>query len=192
MASDNGWCIIRCSGRHTLGLAESLAKDGYEVWTPVETRKVRIPRANVRREVKLPIMPSYVFARAHHLVDLLQLAEMPVKPRRGAGMREPAHSDFSVLHAFGRIPIVADRHLVELRKIEAKRTPIKRAAYSFPRDSAARVNDGAFGGLIGVVVRSTPAKTVLRFEGGFPVEIATSLLSLDAIQDDQMAARKAA
>lgn len=191
MASDD-WCILRCSGRHTLGLAESLAKDGYEVWTPVETRKVRIPRANVRREVRLPIMPSYVFARLHHLVDLLQLADLPVKPRRGAGLREPAHVDFSVLHAFGRIPIVADHHLTALRGLEAKLTPIKRAAYSFPRNAEARVDGGAFGGLVGVVVRSSPTKTVLRFDGGFPVEIPTSLLRRDALQDDQEAARKAA
>jgi|SRR5689334_11957452 len=189
---EDSWCILRTAGRSTMKLAETLAKDGYEVWTPIETRMVRQPRANARREVRLPIMPTYVFARASHLVDLLQLAAMPVKPRRGAGLKEAAHSSFTVLHAFGRIPLVAERHLSELRRLEAKRTPIKRAAYSFPRNASAKVKDGAFGGLVGVVVRSTPKSTVLRFGGGFPVEIPTSLLSEDAIRIDQSATLKAA
>lgn len=175
------WCVLRTAGRHTLRLASTLAKDGYDVWTPVETRVMRVPRANVKREVTLPIMPSYVFARVAHLVDLLQLAAMKVKPRRGAGCIDPAHADFSVLHAFGRIPLVADAHLAELRKLEARRTPIKRADYSFPLAASARVKGGAFGGMIGVVIRSTPAATVLRFNGSFPVELPTSLLERDAV-----------
>jgi transcription antitermination factor NusG len=172
------WCILRCSGRHTMGLAESLAKDGFDVWTPIETVTIRAGRSRKRVEQRRPIMPSYVFARAGNLVDLLQLAAMPLKPRRGAGLREAAHASFSVLHAFGRIPLVADRHLVELRRLEAKRTPIKRAAYSFPRNAQTRVNGGAFGGLVGVVVRSTPTKTVLALEGSFTVEIPTTMLEV--------------
>lgn len=185
--AENGWCILRTSPRHTLGLAESLGHDGFDIWTPVETRMIRVPRVNARREVKLPIMPSYVFAKALHLIDLLELAAMPVKPRRGRGLRDPAHADFSVMHAFGHIPLVADRHLTELRRLEAKRTPIKRAAYSFPRNARARVDGGAFGGLVGVVVRSSPKSTVLRFDGGFPVELPTMLLEVPA-QVDRMAA----
>lgn len=191
-SNEQGWCILRTCSRHTLTLAESLAKDGFEVWTPIETKTIRVPRANAKRTVLLPIMPSYIFARVHHLIDLLQLADMPVKPRRGAGLRDAAHAGFSVLHAFDRIPIVADRHLNELRRLEAKRTPIKKAPYSFPRNASARVEKGIFGGMVGVVVRSTPAATILRFEKGFPVEIPTSLLSLDVIRIEQSAALKAA
>lgn len=172
------WIILRTSGRHTMSLAESLAKDGYSVWTPIETKRIRVPRANARREVRLPIMPSYVFARVSHLIDLLQLAAMPVKPRRGAGLRESAHAGFSVMHLKDRIPTIADRHLAELRKIEAKRTPIKRAPYAFPRNASVRVDGGIFGGMTGVVMRSTPKATTLRFEGGFPVEIPTTMLEL--------------
>jgi hypothetical protein len=179
------WCILRTSGRSTLGLAASLAKDGFEVWTPVETGTKRVPRSNLRRAVVLPIMPSYVFARAGHLVELLELAAMPVKPRRGAGLMDPAHSGFSVLHAFGRIPLVADQHLDSLRRLEAKRTPTKRAAYSFPRNAATRVKDGNFGGLLGVVVRSTEKKTVILLKGwSVPVEIPTILLEIDQLSED--------
>lgn len=179
------WCILRCSGRHTMGLAESLAKDGFDVWTPIETVTIRAGRSRKRVEQRRPIMPSYVFARAGNLVDLLQMSSMPIKSRRGAGLREAAHASFSVLHAFNRIPLVADRHLAELRRLEAKRTPIKRAAYSFPRNAQTRVNGGAFGGLVGVVVRSTPVKTVICFNNGIPVEIPTSLLELDAVDSVQ-------
>ena len=172
------WCIIRTAGRHTLGLAESLATDGFEVWTPVETRRMSVPRLNARREVVLPILPSYVFARSAHLVDLLVLAAMPVKPRRGAGLLQPAHSGFRVMRQGDRIPLIADRHLNGLRRIEERRTPIKRAAYSFPRNAAAKVCGGVFGGLVGVVDRSNRKVTVLRFGGGFPVEIPTTMLEL--------------
>jgi transcription antitermination factor NusG len=177
------WLILRTAGRSTMTLAKTLATDGYEVWTPIETKTERCGRDRRRIEVQRPIMPTYVFARVQHLVDLLQLASMPVKPRRGAGLREAAHASFHVLHAFGRIPLVYDKHLAELRRMEAKRTPIKRAAYAFPRNASAKVSGGAFGGMTGVVVRSTPAKTVLRFNGGFPVELPTVLFDdLDEVK----------
>jgi hypothetical protein len=189
---DSDWCILRTRGRHTLSLADSLANDGYEVWTPIETKTIQIPRANVKRTIRLPIMPSYVFARFSHLVDLLQLADMPVKPRRGSRRMDPAHADFSVLHAFGRIPLVADRHLTELRKLEARRTPAKMAKYALPPKSTARVKGGVFGGMIGLVVRSTPAATVLRFNGSFPVEIPTFLLEQDGVSAAPTAVLEAA
>lgn len=177
------WIILRTSGRSTLPLAESLAEDGYEVWTPVETIRKEIPRMNVKREVRQPIMRSYVFAAVTHLVDLLQLAAMPVKPRRGAGLMKPAHPGFSVLHAFGRIPLVAERHLAELRKLEAKRTPRKVAAYAFPRNGIVRVVGGAAMGKIGIVVSSSRTKTKIFCIGDrYDLEIPTSLLEPDAIQ----------
>jgi transcription antitermination factor NusG len=74
--------------------------------------------------------------------------------------------------------MIADCHLTALRTIEAKRAPKKRALYSFPRNASVRVDGGIFGGMTGVVVRSTPAVTVLRFSGRFPVEIPTTMLEL--------------
>lgn len=171
------WCILRTSGRTTIGLAETLAKDGFDVWTPIETRTIRVPRANAKREVRLPIMPSYVFAASNHLADLIQLGSMPVRPRRGAGLLDAAHAAFHVLRCFGGIPIIADTHLASLRRLEAKRTPVRRAPYAFPKDSKARVRDGVFGGMTGVVVRSTPSCTLIDFGYAFPAQIPTSLLS---------------
>lgn len=187
------WCILRCSGRSTLPLAQSLAEDGFDVWTPVETVRIDVPRMTAKREVRRPILRSYVFARTAHLVDLLQLAAMPVKPRRGRGLMEPAHVNFSVLHAFGRIPLVAEQHLAELRKLEARRTPRKIAAYAFPRNQLVRVKEGPAMGKIGVVVRSTPAKTKIFCIGDrFDVEIPTSLLEPNSLEEPSLAVRLAA
>lgn len=195
MGNRGDWFILRTASRHTMSLAESLGKDGYEVWTPIETRKVRVPRVNAKREVRLPIMPSYVFVAAAHLLDMLALAAMPFKPRRGAGLLDPAHASFSVMRWDGKIPMVCEKHLERLRELEAKRTPIKRAAYAFPRNASARVKEGVFGGLSGTVIRSTPAKTVVSFNNGPPVEIPTSLFDQDvllAYQPEGTAALEAA
>lgn len=186
------WCILRTAGRETMRLAKTLAEDGFDVWTPIETRTMRVPRANIKREVRLPIMPSYVFARADHLIDLIELAAMPVKPRRGDRMREPAHASFSVLHCFGRIPLIAERHLTELRKIEIKRTPLKKAERSLPIGIGVRINGGAARGLKGIVDKSNRGHTVVCINDRFTVKIATSLLELDDVWQSEPAVLEAA
>lgn len=179
------WCILRCAGRQTLPLAASLAEDGYEVWTPVETVTKRVPRMNARREVRLPIMASYIFGAEQHLVDLLQLSAMSVKPRRGAGLMKPAHADFSVLHAFGRIPLVADKDMARLRELEVKLTPRKVAAYVIPKGRKVRVNGGICSGLQGSVIRSKPATTWVQFGHSAPFEIPTILLDMLKESDEE-------
>lgn len=193
---EGAWCILRCVGRTTLKLADSLGKDGFEVWAPRETRKIRIPRMNVRREVVLPLLPSYVFARARHLVDLLGLASMPGKPRPLGNKSEPAHADFSVMQCFGKLPLVADCDLNGLRTLEAKLTPRKKADWSFRPGASVKVEGGSFGGMTGDVQRSDNAHTLVCFSDKFVVKIATSLLLLDDIGMEQplagTAVRKAA
>ncbi|MES2904530.1 MAG: hypothetical protein V4696_10130 [Pseudomonadota bacterium] len=174
------WCILRTSGSKTLRLAETLRADGYDAWTPVETRTIRVPRANVRRTIQLPIMPSYVFARVYHLIDLLELAAMPVKPRRQAN--EPSHASFSVLHVHDKIPLVSDLSLDGLRYIEFKRTPRKKALEALRPGSSVSVEGGSFGGKKGVIERSDLVHTLVCFNGdNFPVKIPTSLFHLNDI-----------
>jgi hypothetical protein len=187
------WCILRTSGRSTIKLAETLAKDGFDVWTPIETRTICVPRMNAKREVTLPIMPSYVFARKKHLVDLLELAAMPVKPRRGQGMRDPAHVGFSVLHAFGGIPMVADKHLARLRELEQRTAPKPRAAEPLTLGIGVRIKGGAAQGMKGTVERSNRLHTVVCINDRYTVKILTSLLDPDELcTPDIQAARKAA
>lgn len=187
------WCILSTQGRSTLVLAESLAEDGFSVWTPIETRVVTVPRMTARREVRTPLMKGFVFAREQHLVDLLELAAMPVRARRGAGLMKPAHARFSVLHAFGRIPLVKDQDLVELRRLEARRTPRKIAEYAYPRSQRVKVKDGPAQGKSGVVIKSTPAKTTILCTGyRHAFEIPTSFLEPDSLEEPRLAVRLAA
>jgi transcription antitermination factor NusG len=176
------WCVLRTSGRSTMRLAQSLAEDGFETWTPIETRRIRIPRANVRRDIRLPLMPSYVFARSHHLVDLIQMANMPFKPRRSHG--KPAHPDFSIMHHHETIPLIADDQLQALRQLEAKRTPRKRAAQTFARGVEVRIKieGGSFAGMKGVVQRSDHGHSLVFIDNRMTVKIPTSLLFEDDIK----------
>ena len=182
------WCILRVRGSRTLRLAQSLAEDGFEVWTPTETRKVRVPKMNVRRDIVLPLMPSYVFARTRHLIVLLQLAALPVKPRRGKGLRKPAHDAFQVMRCFGGIPTVTDKDLDALRALEARRTPRRRAERSFDKGAGVRVEGGSFGGLAGIVERSDQTHTMVCFDGRLRVKIPTCILREDGVQDENIAA----
>lgn len=186
------WCILRTAGRTTLSLAASLAEDGFEVWTPVETVTKRVPRMNARRTIRQAILPTYVFARAAHLVDLLQLAAMPVKPRRGKGLLQPAHGAFTVLHAFGKIPMVADRHFAELRNLEARRTPTEKAGKALTVGIGVRIKGGAAQGMKGTVERSTRAHTVVCINERYTVKIATCLLDPDELCGENIPAAKRA
>lgn len=171
------WVILRTSGRSTIRLAETLAIDGYEVWTPVETKSIRKARANVRRSVRLPMMPSYVFARSNHLIDLLEMAKGNDRPRRGSA---PAHASFSVMHWNEGIPVVGDRQLDQLRRLEAKRTPRAKADRALATGVNIRVKleGGSFAGMRGRVERSDHSTTLVCFDNRMTVKIATSLLSI--------------
>src|SRR5690349_1505796 len=176
------WFILRTAGRSTLSLAASLCEDGFEVWTPIRTQRIRVPRMNVKRDVKLPLLPSFVFARAPHLVDLLELASMVEKPRRdpnGGRSSRPAHRDFSVFHHLDRIPMIEDRHLEPLRTKELEIIP-KRDAPRFDRGASVRVGSGAFQGLKGRVERCKSGYALVIFnDWRRPVNIPTWLLRED-------------
>lgn len=172
------WIILRTAGRTTMRLAETLVADGFEAWTPIETKSFRKPRDNVRRSIRLPLMPSYVFARADRLIDLLEIAKAAERPRRG---QSPAHTSFSVMHWNEGIPVIADRQLEQLRRIEAKRTPLKKANRALTSGVEVRVKleGGSFAGMRGRVERSDNSTTLVCFNKRMTVKIATSLLSVD-------------
>ena len=174
---ETDWFILRTAGRSTLLLAKTLAEDGFDVWAPSRTQTIRVPRMNVRREVKLPLLPSFVFARVPHLVELLELAQMPVKPRRGSGWGRPAHNGFSVFHYLDAIPVLTDIHLEPLRLAERK-TIQRKDAPRFDRGAMVRANAGVFEGMRGKVERCRSGKAIVVFEGGSKRwEIPTFLLS---------------
>jgi hypothetical protein len=191
----DSWVILRTAGRSTLRLADSLGEDGFEVWTPVETSIEHVTSMNAKREVRLPILAGFVFADLRYLVDLLELANMPVKPRRGPGMYKPAHQGFSVFHHYDRIPVVADRDLNPLRRIARRRTATPLAAKPLKKYQRVRALEGAgsFEGMSGTVQISDQRQTVVCFGGLLNhVEIPTSLLRLDEVERYQSATDTAA
>jgi transcription antitermination factor NusG len=167
------WFVLRTAGRTTLRLADSLAADGFTVWTPRETRKIRIPRANVRRDVVLPLMPSYVFAGSSHMIDLIEM-------QKGS-----QHASFSVMHWHDSIPLIADEHLNSLRMLERKRTPRKKA-HKFAPGVEVRVKEegGSFVGMCGRVEKSDELTTLVCFDRRMTVKIPTSLLQCNGIRNE--------
>lgn len=158
------WCILRCSGRNTLPLAESLGKAGFEVWTPSAIQ--RLPRKRAERPA--PLLPSYVFARSGALEQLLELST-PDGPLN-------QHPSFRVFHYLDRIPVIADRDLDALRQSEARR--VKRRQYAhraYSRGDVVQINEGAFAGMSGIVQRSNGKYALVMF-GRVPVNVATFLL----------------
>lgn len=180
------WIILRTSSNKTLPLSKSLAADGYRAWTPIETVTIPIPRSSARREGQRAIMPSYVFVGREHLFDLLRLAALPEKPRRGDGCKLPAHAEFRIMRYADRIPVIADRHLAALRRLEAKRTPVGKAVKPYSIGAIVRAHDdvasGSFRGMVGRVEQSDCGTTMVWFGPFFTdVKIPTSLLSEDEL-----------
>lgn len=171
-----GWIILRTSASKTLRLAETLREDGFDVWTPSQKRSQRVPRRNGFHNVVTPIIPTFLFARVWHLVDLLELAAMPERPRRGAGGRKPAHPAFRVFRDSDseRIPVVGDAEIRPLRQAE-RRSASRRPGRYEPGD-AVKVTDGIYGGIVGEVVRSSRHKTLVDFGGWMSVEVSTFIL----------------
>lgn len=186
MTDQGDWIILRTQGRSTLTLAETLCKDGFDVWTPAHKQIVRIPRMNVKREITLPILPSFIFARSDHLHELLQLEKMPMKARRVVpefrrDMPNEAryHRNFHVFRYLDSIPMIADRHLDPLRVKEREAVP-KKARARFDRGAGVSVNNGPFQGLKGRVERCRSGYALVIFDDWKrPVQIPTFLLAED-------------
>lgn len=163
------WCILRMAGRSTLRLADGLASAGFEVWTPVETIRRRVPRKNDVQAIPAPIMPTFIFARAAQLPGLFACAADPMSPL----------PSFSVFRYRDRIPLVCDGELQALRRREDRlRREVLKAGKAMPyrRGDTVKAPDGAFAGMSGVVEMSDGKHTLVMFNGRFGVKIDTFLL----------------
>jgi transcription antitermination factor NusG len=164
---DQDWFILRTAGRSTLTLARTLNEDGFEAWTPTREETIRVPRMNVRRKIHLPMLPSFVFVRGKHLVDMLDLAKKPLQSR---------HKGFSVFHYLDQIPMVSDLHLEPLRTKESEAVP-RKSRPSFQKGDPVRVAKGAFQGLFGRVERCKSGYALVIFDDWRrPVQMPTFLL----------------
>lgn len=172
------WIILRCKGANTLSLAASLGATGYDVWTPTEMPRKREGEGRSRSKAIIPVMPTYVFAQAAHLPELLMVSEAPTSP----------HPDFSVFRYHRRIPLIADVALDPLRVAERMGTPLEKAAILRAGD-AVRYPEAGFQGLSGQIVETKRnGKFALVAFGVLRVEIASMLLLPDKQQPHAKAA----
>lgn len=170
------WCILRTSGRHTLALADHLRGQGFEAWSPVEHQVRRLPRRRVTAERQVPMVPTFVFAKAAHLLDLIALSEIPG--------RDIA---FTIFREERRVPVIADRELQPLRDEEAHtlaRTQKamrqgRRSERVYARGEPVRVPEGSFAGMTGIVEDGDGRFTLVCFGGAVSVKISTFLLVPD-------------
>lgn len=165
--SSNQWCILRCAGQNTLPLLRSLEKAGFEVWSPVEMRTRRVPRANFKRRIEQPMMPGYLFARADRLMDLIQASNAPGQQ----------HREFRVYRQQDRFPLIADADLAPVRLQERK---VKPAPEGLKIGDDVRLTDGAYAGLRGEVVKGGNKFAMVRIPGfHIPLKVAAYYLLQD-------------
>lgn len=171
----NRWIILRTSGPRTLSVRDSLGDAGFEVWTPVGLPDRVRHRSKRLAEKKtppkpVPVMPTYVFAQAVHLHDLLAEASRPVSQ----------HPPFSVFRWDGRIPLIDDRSLEYLRRGEQRymrRMREEQKVKPFAVGSEVTLTEGVGAGLSGIVEQSKGKFTLVCFPGyNTPLKIATMLL----------------
>lgn len=159
------WIILRCSGRSTLSLAESLAREGVKAWTPSEAVRKRGRRGKERQ----PLTPTFVFAHACHLWRLVSLSEDPTS----------SHAGFSVFRHMDRFPIVPDDQLEPLRSAEYQRAPVEEQPV-YGRGAHVRVAEPSFTGLPGIVDQPGRKYTMVLFPlSPIPMKIRTFLLRAD-------------
>ncbi len=134
------WCILRMAASSTVALADSLARAGYDVWTPIETKQRRTGPSRDRKQVRAPIMPTYIFARTHHIGELSAIANAWTKD----------HRDFSLMRFNNRFPLIADACLSAVR-LEERRVKPKAQLPAFAPGSSVKLAEGGFAGMSGIV-----------------------------------------
>lgn len=176
------WCILRTSGPRTLLLAKSLNEAGIAAWTPTGGGSRRRPRSRDRIDYEVPILPTFVFAKAGWLAELNRCRDTLANP----------HPPFSIFHYCGTIPIVSDDEISSLRAAEsdarrdAELARRKSSRHTFRVGNCVRLDDdSAFAGMTGIVKDGDDKFALVSFGGNFVLKIATFLLSPDALQDAQ-------
>lgn len=149
------WIILRTSRRNTIPLTEQLVKAGHEAWTPTARRR----KANGRGKATVPMLPSFVFARASELHALIAWSKSWDNP----------FPDFSVWTYCGRIPSVSDAALEGLRKSELRAVP-KDELVKLPIGSEV-AGKGAMAGMYGRIIEDRGKMAVVQFSPTFCVQI---------------------
>lgn len=166
------WIILRTGGSRTLPLARSLADAGLDVWTPTAVADRRRGRSRVRVEAQVPILPTFVFANAALVQDLIMLEGAITSP----------HPSFALFRHNGRVAIIGDRELTELRTEEGRAAQAQRKRElarlrtqrrTFTKDQPVIVTEGIFSGLTGRIEQDSSGKFAFVCFGESRWKIAT-------------------
>lgn len=153
------WCILRTASRSTLKLAESLAEDGYEVWTPIETREppkdAKKSKAKDEPEQRA-ILPTFLFAGFSQVSELVALSRSPslhyrVWDSEKRRMVVKGHAAFSIFRHNGAYSRIPDFALSSLRAAERRRKP-RGLVKMFEVGAKVKLTEGVYTGLKGEVV----------------------------------------
>ena len=176
------WCILRTSAGRTIPLAKSLADAGFVVWTPIAMVSRRIPRRTKREKREAPLMPTFVFADAAEINDLVRVLRDPISP----------HPAFSIFHVGPRVPVIADLEVAELRAAEdrarGRKTGLELQREQFPIGCAVRIVEGVATGLEGEVVGHDGKSVIVIGNGRMRLKIATFMLRTDAVHKGKSSA----
>ena len=180
------WFILRMSSKETLSVAKGLAKAGFDVWTPIERRKGKMPRTRTAYDKEFALMPSYVFVNIHHLAEIQHLSMLP--PRN--------IPQFTLFQYQGGVPLIADHQLDALRAEESRLQAIYerqcRKGKKGPRfnpGTLVRIDDGGFAGMEGVVEDQQGQFTLVSFAGFHaPIKVASVLLEHEKSESETKAA----
>jgi transcription antitermination factor NusG len=147
-----GWCILRVTPSRTLQLAAALADGGFNVWTPIEA--VKVSKRGRLESTSRPMLPSFVFASADRLAELMDLSHSPsptylVWDAEQRRMVAKGYPYFRIFRPSAR-PI-PDHELTALRRIEGRRKPRGKVPM-YKAGDPVKLTEGVYGGLRGVVV----------------------------------------
>jgi len=171
----DAWCILRTAGARTLPLMKSLEKAGLSAWTPLRIHRRRRPRSKQLVEREVAIMPTFVFVRKQHAIELLTIAANPVNP----------HPAFSIFRHNGRLVDVQDREIAGLRAEEDRwaKAERKTRCRRFDTGSTVRVTDGPAQGLEGIVEESDGQFALVCFGGAIRFKVGTWLLGDEQVEN---------
>lgn len=173
------WCILRTASSDTLSTCDALVAMGFLAWTPRERRIGKLPRTQKTHIKKFPMMPTYVFAPAVRMDELLALSVVP------ATNCPP----FTIFKYDGGFPLIADGELDALRAEEERRNEI----FERQRDKGRKppvfksgleviLSKAGFKGLRGKVVESEGSFTIIDIPGFVhPIKIASLQLERDVL-----------
>ncbi len=167
------WCILRMRGHSTLDVVTSLRERGLEVWTPTGMQRRYRPRSTKFVDKKAPLLPTFAFARSHHIPQLLAISHS----------LGPDHLPFTVFQRGDIIPTAPDAAVrplmdyedaqraswdgfieAQARKDRQKRK--KSAARAYVMGQRVRLENPAFAGLTGeIVMIKNNGDLVLEFAG---------------------------